>query len=993
MSGNLNFTIDANLATDAALSQLNSFLNQARGGSEDAARKVNKMLGGKETKEIVFEFDSNIGKVVPAFKSVLSVTDNILKTEEKRRKIEEGSLTNLKGQLRRATQVRDQIKKMKVAVDGKHKGMLVVSDEWRKQNRLADELNRKIADASGNWMKMIQARIPGGKNAMALANGLSQISMAGAAAMAAFQGIQQAIGPMVARAKQVQGFQLAMEGFGLSAKESSQFMSQAKAQSLIYGASLTQVEKGYKRIAPAIMNAGGTMSDVSDAIASLTARTTTLGLTSEQSGRFFEAFAQVMGKGKLQGEELNQQFSELDGALRGQIEDYVRAKHGIQDFDKAMQKGEITSELFLEAFNAISKDMRDNLAGSIGEVQSRIDDMNVTQMQNMVNTLNTITLEGANKTFGAFGKQMMSVILMVSQAFASFASRFPEQQKLMQGIMKAIGGLIQFTVVGILGLLALIFEITEKILEIDRAIRNMVKAAIESLPGMKGFFAGVGGVINGVAKGLARFTDGWMKLGKAAGASEQDLNDTSDAIERLKERAADAGWSAEKLEEEIKKVKDAAQAQMDLSEYNRLGDKLKEIKNDLKEAKAEQKESKGIFDGEKESLEVLKAGVKVYFDDRKKQLAEQKEATKAAYDQELAAIARSKDAMKKRHEAEKINLKARNDAISSSIQREIDALGGKTPAEEKLAGMRKQEIMDKLKSKDLSAKEKLELQAQLERMQRQKQIQEAQLRLKAQKKNAAKAEAALAATQKEEARQLAEEEKALQEQKKLAMKELEEASKRLASEQKEIAKLYDKSRESVDLTGKSLSTIVSLVNSQVNAVDRADKAYKRNIDTVRRLESQQRRVLSNQREIEKRIKSNQAAAQNPKGAAAGGGSVIGGEKWQVNELGREGFMSLSGKMSEIKAPAFGTWKAPSSGTVIPAHLWAGIKAQRASGGPVVTPSATASPSGLMARINSLGRAGSNDVVTNNVTIQSDNVDRTMQQSLVTLRRTKRARYY
>lgn len=59
-----------------------------------------------------------------------------------------------------------------------------------------------------------------------------------------------------------------------------------------------------------------------------------------------------------------------------------------------------------------------------------------------------------------------------------------------------------------------------------------------------------------------------------------------------------------------------------------------------------------------------------------------------------------------------------------------------------------------------------------------------------------------------------------------------------------------------------------------------------------------------------------------------GGPVQGGQAYTVNELGPEMFMNKAGNISDIKAPAFGKWRAPSSGTVIPAHLAQQIRSQR-----------------------------------------------------------------
>jgi len=51
-----------------------------------------------------------------------------------------------------------------------------------------------------------------------------------------------------------------------------------------------------------------------------------------------------------------------------------------------------------------------------------------------------------------------------------------------------------------------------------------------------------------------------------------------------------------------------------------------------------------------------------------------------------------------------------------------------------------------------------------------------------------------------------------------------------------------------------------------------------------------------------------------------GGPVAAGSLYRVNELGKEAFLSASGRLSMINKPAFGEWRAPSAGTVIPAHL-------------------------------------------------------------------------
>jgi len=55
-----------------------------------------------------------------------------------------------------------------------------------------------------------------------------------------------------------------------------------------------------------------------------------------------------------------------------------------------------------------------------------------------------------------------------------------------------------------------------------------------------------------------------------------------------------------------------------------------------------------------------------------------------------------------------------------------------------------------------------------------------------------------------------------------------------------------------------------------------------------------------------------------------GGPTVSGQTYQVNELGQEGFLSAGGHLSSINKPKNALWRAPSSGTVIPAHIWAGL---------------------------------------------------------------------
>ena len=125
------------------------------------------------------------------------------------------------------------------------------------------------------------------------------------------------------------------------------------------------------------------------------------------------------------------------------------------------------------------------------------------------------------------------------------------------------------------------------------------------------------------------------------------------------------------------------------------------------------------------------------------------------------------------------------------------------------------------------------------------------------------------------------------------------------------------------------------------------------------------------------------------GARASGGPVTGGSTYQVNELGKEAFLSAQGRLSMINAPAFGKWTAPSSGTVIPAHLTKQLNVPR--GGVDFNKSASTASAGVGSVTRIVQGASTNNNINNSVTIQSSNPTQSANNVLVQLQRIKRGR--
>jgi hypothetical protein len=86
-----------------------------------------------------------------------------------------------------------------------------------------------------------------------------------------------------------------------------------------------------------------------------------------------------------------------------------------------------------------------------------------------------------------------------------------------------------------------------------------------------------------------------------------------------------------------------------------------------------------------------------------------------------------------------------------------------------------------------------------------------------------------------------------------------------------------------------------------------------------------------------------AKLANAPSARWAGGGVDPGGRYQVNELGTESFLSRSGALSLIHAPAYGSWSPPSAGMVLPAGLTARLDAMGAFGGGAPAPALAAMP--------------------------------------------------
>ncbi len=812
----------------------------ANRGNEQMFRQLNGELSnflGKSSKdsrvkiEMVPEWDwgkSGFKEIQGFRKQLSSETLNALTKEQRYHK---SSLTSLRQQVNTARQKRDAI--VRTVNQTKILGMTIrtiVNPAWQAAQAEVDELGRKIDMAEGK---------PTGSKAISMLNKFNQVAMGVATAVQAVQTLNSVMGQLAKRQKEIQAFKLTFENIGVSAEGQDAILKSAIATSLTYGQTLGKIETAWKRLGPAIQAAGGSLSDTQTAIESISARTTMLGLSTEQTGRYIEAFAQVMGKGRLQSEELNQQFAELDGALRGQLEAYFAATQGITDFDAALRSGEITSKMFLEGMNAISKVARENIATDFDKITSSIENIGkvggptLQQVQNQLMTLSTVGLTKVGETLAPLGRSLLRVQSTFVQMFTYIATEAKGTAVVFKGMAAAIGWAIEVP----LKMLMLLFN---GIMEIVNGVGLLIKAIDDAT----GVFGAIGEAFQWLNKEIDKYIDKTFELSEATTGStdavreyEQAQNDLERQLQlgkitqkeynnllkeqqeiQSRDQALDQYESTKQVLMEMIEVRraelqleeEAAQARIEQIQKAEEASKaaheaqIARIEEQADQARAVIDETiektKEYYEEQREQLKEHKANVKDQADEEKRLIDEKKKAVKEYYD-----TIREQEEARFRQVMNRIEAEKR--AIRDKYSNQISQLDG-GPEAEKLRLMDIAKLRQEASQAE-TAYDRQRYQAQIEQIENakikarlEKQQAEELKRLEKERaeeaKRNAEEKARLDKEEKERLKALDAEKKKVQEEMLAALKSIAEAQKKNAKEEKEDLKALKEEKDKID---------------------------------------------------------------------------------------------------------------------------------------------------------------------------------------------------
>ena len=420
--------------------------------------------------------------------------------------IQIGSLTDLRRQRDELIKLRDATARFPTGPSGPASG-----PTW-------NELNNEISRLDGQ----INAITPGFNKLFNVLGKIATVQAGFIAITSAVGALTGVINSYVNRTKQVEAFNLALKNVGLTQTETTVAFREAAAIAGRLGAPLQQVEKSYQRMVPALRAVGANAEETDKFIENITARTQTLGLNTEQSGRLLEAFAQVLSKGKLQAEELNQQISELDGAFRSQLADALGVT--TQELTELVEQGEVTAEVFIDAVNRMSN--------GVEELQKRVANGTATiqQFQNLISNINVQILQQIGQAIEPGIRAFLRLSLAVSEFFKQFTQT--EAFSVITTIFNQSAKGIEVFITQILkavnainGVLSPIFSLIDTVLGLDSGFGGLIGIVIN--------FVGALVLLKGAAAGLNLFQSLSSKLGDfsksmiAAGGAVNYLADST----------------------------------------------------------------------------------------------------------------------------------------------------------------------------------------------------------------------------------------------------------------------------------------------------------------------------------------------------------------------------------------------------------------------------------------------------------------------------------
>ena len=591
-----------------------------------------------------------------------------------------------------------------------------------------------------------------------------------------------------------------------------------------------------------------------------------------------------------------------------------------------------------------------------------------------------------------------------------------------------------------------------------------IQAAIEELKGLKESYEavknpakGAKDAVDGVTKALSE-QQANAKLSEAKDAFNKEMKAMEEAFKNFKAQLQEG------IDTEVARIKNSIDGLKEASKvFSQNKDEeiraIREVAEANKRAARDAIESnRRITEAKVAAIQRSIEQTRLETDAAVAALEQQRSATAAMYDAKISRASSAHSRVMSQMDEELRAIDRQKRAVSDRYDAALEGLRALTPAEEKLRaleiarlqararaggedGLRAQAQLERMQREQQAAEvqkqkeaelAKLEAEAERKREEKRKAEEEFQKKMKALKIEAAEADKKAAEEIAELKKQAAEEEKKKEDEIAKIKEQNAELERKLKDEQlarerqaaDQIKRLEEEKRQDKIRTDKQIKKLEEELQKTreqgVETISKAEDAYaeRRNDLLIRYRQAigeshndiirtgvstwttYANNAVGQLNRVAAAARAAAAAAANAGNTKWTGGPVSAGQIYTVNELGREAFLSASGKLSMIDAPAYGSWKAPSKGTVINAAQTEklGLPAiLDAASRPVqVDPAgnrATATASGSETRnlLRAIARATGGDNITNNVTIQAANTTQAASDVMVDLTKIKRRR--
>lgn len=568
----------------------------------------------------------------------------------------------------------------------------------------------------------------------------------------------------------------------------------------------------------------------------------------------------------------------------------------------------------------------------------------------------------AAEAIGAFNELDKAFLGIVSGSMKLFADTIfliaKNFKTVARVVASATAGLIAFTTISNFG-----------------AIIGFIGTAIT------GFVALAGKIWAAVTAQIALMASmgpsGWAQLAIGVGVAAAAFIGLQGTLNAATEEAAMADAEMAQLSNTLANVSEAEKELANNTGHSQMVKGFEKAREEADKLKQQLDAQIAVL---KRQKEVLEEKYKI----EEERIKENLDLIKQKIQEENEGYAKNRDALKDKYDEEKTALQENLELVRERYGEEIAALEAKTPAEKQLYDLEKKKLQEKIASGKLDEEELLRAKARLERMERTEQI------------------AKLRTEQAEEEKRIQDEIKGIEEARNTELEELKDNHQQVLEELKNQQKTaQDALRENRRLRKEEVAEIEETIDvvGELNLnVEVGTNNVNQQVAAVKNLTSQWWEAEKAARATAAAIRdaNAQRAAGSNSGARASGGPVAGGSTYTVNELGQEAFLSASGKLSMINAPAWGDWRAPGRGTVIPAHLTKQLDIP--SGGVNLNSAASASAAragasgdGLPGMVRALAASVGGDNINNNVTVQSVNPNKTASDMLVAMTKVRRRR--